>query len=229
MTEEIRKHLFEPFFTTKEPGKGTGLGLSTCYGTIHQSGGHIVVHSEPGKGTSFAIYLPRIQSPKLNQSIDPDRAIDRKAEQEALIGTASSESPDSSRSPATVLVAEDEQVIREFMTSILREMGCTVLEAENGEQALRILERSSEQRIDLLLTDLVMPVMGGKELAFKVGSRFPTTKILFCSAYPQKLGIRNGMFDKQIPFLQKPVTTDALKLKVQEVMNEPPMALIEQN
>jgi len=109
-------------------------------------------------------------------------------------------------------------------------MGCTVLEAGNGEQALRILENSNGQGIDLLLTDIVMPVMGGKELAYKVGSRFPATKILFCSAYPEKLGIRNGMFDKQIPFLQKPVTTDALKLKVREVMSgAQATATIEQN
>ena len=219
MTEETRKHLFEPFFTTKESGKGTGLGLSTCYGTIHQSGGHIVVHSELGKGSSFGIYLPRIKSPAVNQSTDTDPAVTGKRQEEAPLEAPTPTSSDPSGSSGTVLLAEDELVIRELMASVLRDMGCTVLEAGNGEQALRILENSNGQGIDLLLTDIVMPVMGGKELAYKVGSRFPATKILFCSAYPEKLGIRNGMFDKQIPFLQKPVTTDALKLKVQEVMS----------
>src|ERR1017187_7743437 len=198
MTEETRKPLFEPFFTTKESGKGTGLGLSTCYGTIHQSGGHIVVHSELCKGSSFGVYLPRIKSNVVNQSTDAD----------------------SSWGTETVLLAEDEPVVRELMASVLREMGCTVLDAGNGEQALRILEQSRGQGFDLLLTDIVMPVMGGRELAYKFGSLFPMAKILFCSAYPEKLGIRNGMFDKQIPFLQKPVTTNALKLKVREVMGD---------
>jgi signal transduction histidine kinase len=228
MTEETRKHLFEPFFTTKESGKGTGLGLSTCYGTIRQSRGHITVRSELGKGTSFVIYLPRLQPPQVNQSVVADPSVDTKGQEEVL--PQISGSADSSRDPGTVLVAEDEPVIRELMTSILREMGCTVLEAENGEQALRILEHSNGPKVDLLLTDLVMPVMGGKELAYKVGSRFPATRILFCSAYPQNLGVRNGMFDQQIPFLQKPVTMDALKRKVREVMgSEPAQSLIEQN
>ena len=230
MTEETRKHLFEPFFTTKESGKGTGLGLSTCYGTIHQSGGHIVVHSELGKGSSFGVYLPRIKSNAVNQSTDTDPAVSGERQEEAPLKTPTPESSDPSGSSGTVLLAEDELVIRELMASVLRDMGCTVLEAGNGEQALRILENSNGQGIDLLLTDIVMPVMGGKELAYKVGSRFPATKILFCSAYPEKLGVRNGMFDKQIPFLQKPVTTDALKFKVQEVMsNAPATAVIEQN
>lgn len=145
-------------------------------------------------------------------------AISRESQEEAVLETENPEPSDPSWSTAKVLLAEDEPVVRELMASVLREMGCTVLEAGNGEQALRILERSSGQGIDLLLTDIVMPVMGGRELAYKVGSLFPKAKIVFCSAYPEKLGIRNGMFDKQIPFLQKPVTTNALKLKVREVM-----------
>ncbi len=230
MTEETRKHLFEPFFTTKDSGKGTGLGLSTCYGTIHQSGGYILVHSELGKGSSFRVYLPRIKSNAINPSTDTDLAISGERQEEASLETSTPGSSDPSWSSGTVLLAEDELVIRELMASVLREMGCTVLEAENGEQALSLMEHSSGQGIDLLLTDIVMPVMGGKELAYKVGSRFPATKILFCSAYPEKLGVRNGMFDKQIPFLQKPVTTNALKFKVREVMGDvQATAVIEQN
>jgi two-component system, cell cycle sensor histidine kinase and response regulator CckA len=226
MTEETRKHLFEPFFTTKESGKGTGLGLSTCYGTIHQSGGHIVVHSELGKGSSFRVYLPRVKSNAVNQSTDTDPALNGECPEEAFLETPTPELSDASGVSGTVLLAEDEQVIRELMASTLREMGCNVLEAGDGEQALRLLENSNGQEIDLLLTDIVMPVMGGKELAYKVGSRFPATKIIFCSAYPEKLGVRNGMFDKQIPFLQKPVTTDALKLKVREVLGDAQAATV---
>jgi two-component system, cell cycle sensor histidine kinase and response regulator CckA len=228
MTEETRRHLFEPFFTTKESGKGTGLGLSTCYGTIHQSGGHILVHSELGKGSSFRVYLPRLKADTIKQSTDTDLAASEETQQEASLKIATPESSNASGVSGTVLLAEDEQVIRELMASTLRDMGCTVLEAGDGEQALRLLENSNGQGIDLLLTDIVMPLMGGKELAYKVGARFPSTKILFCSAYPEKLGVRNGMFDKQVPFLQKPVTTDALKFKVREVMSGA-TALIEQN
>jgi CheY-like chemotaxis protein len=183
-----------------------------------------------GKGSSFRVYLPRLKSNAVKQSIDTDPALNGECKEEASLETPTPESSDPPWSSGTVLLAEDELVIRELMASVLRDMGCTVLEAENGEQALRILENSNGQGVDLLLTDIVMPVMGGKELAYKVGSRFPATKILFCSAYPEKSGVRNGMFDKQIPFLQKPVTTDALKFKVREVMtNAQAKAIIEQN
>ena len=146
--------------------------------------------------------------------------LSRESQEEPVLDTANPESFNPSWSTAKVLLAEDEPVVRELMASVLREMGCTVLEAGNGEQALRILEQSRGQGFDLLLTDIVMPVMGGRELAYKIGSLFPKAKILFCSAYPEKLGIRNGMFDKQIPFLQKPVTTTALKLKMREIMGD---------
>ena len=154
---------------------------------------------------------------RMNQLL---HTLSRESQEEPVLDTANPESFNPSWSTAKVLLAEDEPVVRELMASVLREMGCTVLEAGNGEQALRILERSSGQGIDLLLTDIVMPVMGGRELAYKIGSLFPKAKILFCSAYPEKLGIRNGMFDKQIPFLQKPVTTTALKLKMREIMGD---------
>ena len=154
---------------------------------------------------------------RMNQLL---HTLSRESQEEPVLDTANPEPFNRSWSTAKVLLAEDEPVVRELMASVLREMGCTVLEAGNGEQALRILERSSGQGIDLLLTDIVMPVMGGRELAYKVGSLFPEAKIMFCSAYPEKLGIRNGMFDKQIPFLQKPVTTTALKLKMREIMGD---------
>jgi CheY-like chemotaxis protein len=144
--------------------------------------------------------------------------VSRESQEEPVSDAVNLVTSDPSKDARTVVLAEDEPVVREFMASVLREAGYIVLEAENGEQALRIFEGSREQRIDLLLTDIVMPVLGGKALAHTVGSLFPKTKIVFCSAYPEKLGVDNGMFDKQIPFLQKPTSADALKLKVQEVL-----------
>ena len=146
--------------------------------------------------------------------------VSRESQEEPVSDAVNPEQSDSSHGTKTVLLAEDEPVVREFMASVMREVGYNVLQAENGEQALRLFEGSGGQRIDLLLTDIVMPVMGGKELAYRVGSLVPETKIVFCSAYPEKLGVSNGMFDKQIPFLQKPVTVDALKLKVREVLGD---------
>jgi two-component system cell cycle sensor histidine kinase/response regulator CckA len=122
----------------------------------------------------------------------------------------------------SIVLAEDEPVVREFMAAALRQTGYTVLEAGNGEEALQIFWKCVDRKIDLLLTDIVMPVMGGKELAYNVGRYFPDIKILFCSAYPEKLADRNEMLDRRYPFLQKPVTGDALRNKVRELLIEEP-------
>lgn len=122
--------------------------------------------------------------------------------------------------PKTIVLAEDQPEVREFMSVVLRDMGYLVLEAENGEKALRFFGGVKAPTIDLLVTDIVMPVMGGKELAYRVGSLSPETKIVFASAYPEKAAARNGMYDTQIPFLQKPVSPSALQLKVKEVLSE---------
>lgn len=119
-----------------------------------------------------------------------------------------------------MLVAEDEPVVLEFIADVLREMGYVVLEAHNGEEALHIFKHAHDLTIDLLLTDIIMPKMGGKELVYHVGHLFPETKIAYCSAYPEQLGTRNGMFDRRFPFLQKPVIKDVLKLKVKEILGE---------
>ena len=124
------------------------------------------------------------------------------------------------RRSQTIVLAEDEQIVREFMAAVLRETGYTVFESADGQQALRVFCGSHDEKIDLLLTDIVMPVMGGKELVYNVSRRSPETKILFCSAYPEKLAERNSMIDKNIPFLQKPVTVNALKQKVRDVLRE---------
>jgi CHASE3 domain sensor protein/FixJ family two-component response regulator len=125
------------------------------------------------------------------------------------------------RGNETVLIAEDEPVIREYLGSILRELGYRVVEAEDGDEALRLSQEIASGRIDLLLTDIVMPKLGGKELAYILGRRSPQTKVIFCSSYPEKLGTRNGMIDPKIPFLQKPLTTSALAHKVRDVLDSP--------
>src|SRR5262249_55736441 len=145
MTEEVKAHLFEPFFTTKPPGKGTGLGLATCFGIVRQSSGLIDVHSELGKGTTFKLYFPEIEN-----APEPPRV--------------RSAAPQVGGGSETVLLVEDEPIVRELVASTLRERGYTVLDAANGQEGLRIaLEYTG--KIDLVLTDLVMPVMGGKEMA----------------------------------------------------------------
>jgi CheY-like chemotaxis protein len=148
------------------------------------------------------------------------RAVSKEPEEEPVSNVVNPELSDPFRGTKTVVLAEDEAVVREFMACVLREMGCIVLEAENGQQALRLFEDPNGPTIDLLLTDLVMPVLGGKALAHKVESLFPGTKIVFCSAYLEKVGVINGMFDTRIPFLQKPTTIDALKQKVLEILGD---------
>ena len=168
-------------------------------------------------GTGGRIGKLNAHSRSMNESI---HTVSSESQEEPVSGAMNPEQSDPSSGAKTVLLAEDEPVVREFMASAIREVGYNVLQAENGEQALRLFEDSDGQRIDLLLTDIVMPVMGGKELAYRVGSLVPETKIVFCSAYPEKLVVSNGTFDKQIPFLQKPVSVDALKLKVREILGD---------
>ena len=161
MDVETRSHIFEPFFTTKEVGKGTGLGLATVYGIVKQSGGDFWVYSEPGAGATFKIYLPRVDAP-------PERRERRRLR------------PPSAGHGETILLLEDEADLRELMIEWLREIGYTVLEAKNGRDALDI---SAQRRspIDLLLTDVVMPGMGGRELAEKLAASRPSVRVLYIS------------------------------------------------
>ena len=163
MSEEVKAHLFEPFFTTKPPGKGTGLGLATCFGIVKQNAGHIKVHSELGRGTTFEIYFPQVQS-----AVEPSRV--RITPTESVGGSE------------TVLLVEDEQAVRELAVATLRDKGYTVVEAANGEEGL-CLARQHDRQIDLVLTDVVMPVMGGKEMADILRVSHPDTKVLFTSGY----------------------------------------------
>ena len=200
MSEGVKARAFEPFFTTKDVGQGTGLGLSTCYGIIKQSGGHINVYSEPGRGTTFKIYLPQVASL-------PQVPVERL------------ESPQLPRGTETILLVEDDPALREMAAALLRRLGYTVLAAANGVEALSLKQQRDTGHVDLLLTDVVMPHMSGKELADRVRALYPHTRILFTSAYTENAITQQGALDKGVALLQKPFTPSALARKVREAMD----------
>jgi PAS domain S-box-containing protein len=197
---EVRERIFEPFFTTKEKGKGTGLGLSTVYGIVKQSGGNINVYSEPGLGTTFKIYLPRVEEEEDNlQRKDLDISL--------LTGNE------------TILLAEDEQSVRELAARILRDRGYQVYEAPDGNEALAIVQRHPERKFHLLLTDVVMPGMSGKNLADCLKLSMPDIKVLFISGYTDNAIVHHGVLDKGVNFIQKPFSMESLARKVREVLD----------
>jgi PAS domain S-box-containing protein len=199
MDEQTLAHLFEPFFTTKEVGKGTGLGLATTYGIIKQSDGHIGVFSRPGHGTTFKIYLPRHEeAPRLGRRTAPSFQL-----------TSGSE---------TILLAEDEELVRKLARLALEASGYTVLVADNGAEALR-LATGHTGRIHLLVADVVMPKMGGRILAQELVRLRPETKVLFLSGYTDDEVLRQGIHEAEAAFLQKPFTPDGLAQKVREVLD----------
>jgi hypothetical protein len=191
MTPEVAARVFEPFFTTKERGKGTGLGLSSVYGTVKQAGGEITVHSVPGRGSSFTLLLPASAE-----------------EPQARVTAAEAPAP---RGVGTILLVEDEPDLRTLVARILHEAGYTVLVADCGERALRDVV-ANETAIDLLLTDLVMTGMSGRELADTLAERWPALHILYMSGYPDEVIGRHGPLDA--PLLPKPFTTRELLAQV---------------
>jgi PAS domain S-box-containing protein len=201
MTPEVRERIFEPFFTTKESGKGTGLGLSTVYGIVKQSGGNIWVYSEPGHGTVFKIYLPRVDEP----------AAGREGEKMEL-----KESPCGNE---RILLVEDEEAVRELAAEFLRRHGYTVLEAQDGEGALLICG-DHRGPIDLLLTDVVMPGMSARELSERLVSLRPETKVLYMSGYTDDAIVHQGILEKGIDFIQKPFSLAGLAKRVREVLDK---------
>ncbi len=199
MSAEVKEHLFEPFFTTKKRGKGTGLGLATVFGIVQQYRGSIFVYSEPDKGTTFKIYLPRA-----------DEAENRVAKKEQPDGIP--------RGNERILVVEDEVAVRNLAAYMLRRQGYAVLEAANGEDALRLAKKQSE-KIDLLLTDTVMPKMSGNVLADQFKKQYPNTKILFTSGYTDKQDVQNRIVKAGVDFIPKPFSAGELARKVRIVLD----------
>ncbi len=199
ISPEDKEHLFEPFFTTKEVGKGTGLGLATCFGIVEQNGGRIEVDSDLDRGTTFRIHLPRV----------PD--------EEPPVPVAD-EPVNLHRGTETVLIVEDEPLVRNMVVRILFEQGYRVLETSNGEEALRVVKSHVGENIHLPLTDLVMPQMGGKDLAEQLNTLRPNTKVLLTSGYSNDLVFQNGELGGNVSFIQKPFMPADLVAKVQEVL-----------
>ena len=199
MDEETKKHIFEPFFTTKEVGRGTGLGLATVYGIVKQHGAHIGVYSEPGKGTTFKLYLPRVDAQAQNFLKEPP----------------GEEIP---RGSETILVVEDEGAVRTIIRRCLEELGYTVLAVEHPEKALLAFSQKKEQ-IALLLTDVVMPDLSGPELYEKLARENPSLKVLYISGYTDKGAVRGGTLGQNMPFLQKPFHHSHLAKKVREALD----------
>jgi CheY-like chemotaxis protein len=191
-------HIFEPFYTTKEAGKGTGLGLATVYGIVKQNGGFVWVYSEPGLGTTFKVYLPQVQT--LNSEVRITNPVEH-----------------SPRGCETLLLVEDEESVRQASRQFLTRSGYTVLEATDGEDAIRV-SRDHRQAIHLMITDVVMPRMGGPRVAERLTDERPDMKVLFVSGYAESTVLRHGKIDVTTRFLQKPFSLKALARKVREVL-----------
>ncbi len=199
MDKETQEHIFEPFFTTKEVGKGTGLGLSTIYGIVKQNNGFIWVYSEPGQGTTFKVYLPEVKK---------DANLEKK-EQTPVDDPGGSE---------TVLIVEDNDLLRNFAQKALQSYGYRILVAENGEDALMVCKKHDGQ-IDLMITDVVMPKMGGREAAKRLQPLYPQMKVIYMSGYTDDAIVHHGVLEPGLNFLEKPFTPEGLARKVREALD----------
>ena len=200
MSEEVKRQVFEPFFTTKSKGIGTGLGLATIYGVVKQANGSIEVYSEVGKGTTFKIFLPRVEDEDAGTPVSP----------------LPMELPEGSE---TVLLVEDEKIVRDVGARILERSGYRVMQAGNGDEAIALAMEYGE-RIDLLMTDVVMPGMHGRELANRLTRIHPETRVLFTSGYTDNAIVHHGVLDEGVSFIGKPYSPSALAKKVREVLDK---------
>ncbi len=202
---EAQAHIFEPFYTTKGAGRGTGLGLSTVYGIVKQSGGYIWVYSEVNQGTTFKLYLPCV-----DEAVSPESG-----------ATSGDEVPHGTE---TILLVEDEDAVRELAKTVLQSQGYAVLEATSAEEAEKLASGRRGKKIDLLLTDVVMPAMSGRELARRISAQTPQTRVLFMSGYTDNVIAQGGVLEAGVSFLQKPFSPRALAAKVREVLDTPMVA-----
>jgi CheY-like chemotaxis protein len=198
MDRQTQTRVFEPFFTTKAPGKGTGLGLATVYGIVKQSDGFISLYSEPGKGTAFKIYLPRVDVREPALETEPATARPGGGE--------------------TILLVEDQEDVRRIVSLMLRRLGYHVLVASDGDEALALVATNTGV-IDLLITDVVLPGVSGRAVADEITKRLPATKVLFVSGYTDDAVVRHGVLEAGIHYLEKPFTPDALASKVRSVLD----------
>jgi len=201
MSREVQERAFDPFFTTKQPGQGTGLGLSQVYGFVRQSGGHVKIYSEVGEGTTVRVYLPRARAPSLAPSEEADGA--------PVVGSLGGES---------ILVVEDEADVRSYLVETLRDLNYRVQEAPDGAAALALFDQRPF-RIDLLLTDIVMPGMNGRQLAQEMQRRLARLKVLFITGYSGDAVVHQGRLDPGVSLLQKPLTQSILATKIRDLLD----------
>jgi CheY-like chemotaxis protein len=201
MTQEVLSHAFEPFFTTKEVGQGTGLGLSQVYGFVKQSGGHVKIYSEPGHGTSVKIYFPRFTGDEATQVEDQDNVTEASTDGE------------------TILIVEDDEDLRSYLADTLRHLNYRVHLAPNAQTALTLLLQE-DRRVDLMVTDVVMPGLNGRELAQRARAMRPSLKVLYITGYSRNAVVHQGRLDEGVELMQKPFSQAQIAMRIRTILDD---------